>query len=345
MAKNIFKWLRSSAVGSKPPGAQAAAATAYQHIFVHPCVINNQPYIVYPKGLAEQAPELFGQLSRYYSAQGYALKEDQRSQSNSSNSRQERRRWAPIVLFTASLLFESSVYADVEVDLQATDSHTLQQIELKLVSNQPVRTQIQQQLGPLTPSPTSDTTQLRSTIANTVYAILLQHYQKQDSDPHYVLDDFKQMANYYSDFPEVIALLEHLKTKNWQLVYDENTWVTTASGNIFEVEKALVHFNTRSAAQLRLNNGCQQNPICIASPADALLHELLHTHSMLVNTREFIAQGGMNNVMYPYKHEYAIITAERSLYASMSKHDTRQRPQRTEHTGRLVKAHCPTCIK
>lgn len=345
MKKNIFTWLHPSAAESKPPGEMAPTVTPYQHIFVHPCVINNQPYIVYPKGLSEQAPELFGQLSQYYSAQGYALKEDQRSQNNSSNSRRERRRWAPIVLFTASLLFESSAYADVEVDLQAIPSHVPQQIELKLVSNQAVRTQIQQQLGPLTPSAVSAATQLKSAIANTIYATLLQHYQKQDGDPHYVLDDFKQMANYYSEFPEVITLLERLNTKNWQLVYDENTWVTTASGNIFEVEKAIVHFNTRSAAQLRLNNGCQQNPICIASPADALLHELLHTYSMLVNTREFIAQGGMNNVMYPYKHEYAIIAAERNLYATMSKHDTLQRPQRTEHTGRLVKAHCPTCIK
>ncbi len=111
------------------------------------------------------------------------------------------------------------------------------------------------------------------------------------------------------------------------------------------MDKAIIHFNTRSAAQLRLNNGCANNPICIASPADALLHELLHTHSMLVRSEEFIAQGGMNNVMYPYKHEYAVIGAERQLYASMSTQDKIKRPQRREHTGRTVKANCPTCIK
>lgn len=319
-------------------------ANPFQQIYVHPCVINNQPYIVYPRGLAEQAPELFGQLSRYYRAQGYSLKEDQRSQTGGS-LRQERRRWAPIVLFTASLLFESSAYADVEIHLQSGDAHLHQQVELNLVSNQPVRSQIQQQIGALTLPASNAATKPDSAIATTIFEILARHYQKQANDPAYIMDDFKQMANYYQEFPEVIAMLERLKDKNWQLVYDEHTWVTTASGNIFEVEKAAVHFNTRSAAQLRLNNGCQQNPICIASPADALLHELLHTHSMLVNTREFIAQGGMNNVMYPYKHEYAVIAAERNLYATMSKHDSIQRPQRTEHTGRLVKAHCPTCIK
>ena len=114
---------------------------------------------------------------------------------------------------------------------------------------------------------------------------------------------------------------------------------------MLQVEKAVIHFNTRSAAQLRLNNGCGNNPVCIASPADALLHELLHTNSMLVKSEEFIAQGGINNVIYPYKQEYAVIDTERQLYATMSREDHGLRPQRREQRGRMVKAHCPTCIK
>ena len=110
---------------------------------------------------------------------------------------------------------------------------------------------------------------------------------------------------------------------------------------MMQVDKAIIHFNTRSAAQLRLNNGCDDNPVCIASPADALLHELLHTHSMLVKSEEFIAQGGMNNVIYPYEHEYSVIGKERKLYASMSSQDDIKRPQRREHTGRTVKANAP----
>ena len=65
----------------------------------------------------------------------------------------------------------------------------------------------------------------------------------------------------------------------------------------------------------------------------------------LVSGEEFIAQGGMNNVLYPYKHEYSVIDAERELYARMSTQDKIKRPQRREHTGRIVKARCPTCIK
>ena len=178
-----------------------------------------------------------------------------------------------------------------------------------------------------------------------IFSQLKKHYRQQATDPDYIEQDLKKIANYYSDHPEVMSLLDTLKNKNWELVYNEHDWVTVASGNIFQVEKAVIHFNTRSAAQLRLNNGCKENPICIASPADALLHELLHTHSMLVKTDEFLAQGGMSSMIYPYQHEYAVIKSERNLYAQMSQRDQTKRPHRHEHTGRIVKAHCPTCIK
>ncbi len=317
----------------------------YEHIVVHPCVIDNQPHIVYPKGLQEHSPDLFNQLSHYFSGQGYTLKEDKRSVSSANAHRHERRRWAPMILFTASLLFESSAHADVELEIHDIQGHHHHQIELQLVSNQQVRHHIEQQLTPLsTPEPGKSTT-IKSDLAKMIFSILQNHYNKQNTDPDHILDDLKEIANYYSNFPEVVAMLKSLDNKSWQLSYDENNWVTVASGNIFQIEKAVIHFNTRAAAQLRLNNGCQQNPVCIASPADALLHELLHTHSMLVNTSEFIAQGGMSHVMYPYKHEYAIIEAERKLYAMMSKQDEIKRPQRNDHTGRIVKAHCPTCIK
>lgn len=315
-------------------------------VYVHPCVINKQPHIVYPRGLAEQSPELFRQLHGYYSAQGYALKEDQRSATVASGHRQERRRWALLVLFTTSLMFESHAYAETGHKSHEGHQHQLpQRIELQLVATRDTQYQAGQDLAPLTPVHAAKPVSLQSAQAQRIYGTLTDHYVKQTGDPEFITEDFKQIANYYSEFPEVVAMLEAIKDKNWQLSYDAANWVTVASGNVFQIDKAVIHFNTRSAAQLRLNNGCQNNPVCIASPADALLHELLHTHSMLIKTSEFIAQGGMNNVMYPYKHEYAIIEAERKLYASMSRRDEIKRPQRNDHTGRLVKADCPTCIK
>jgi hypothetical protein len=335
--KHFFKWLNSA-------DKKETNLPSFLHAYVHPCVINNQPHIVYPRGLEEKSPDLFAKLTQYYQQQGYVLKEDQRSDRLANKYRNERRKWAPILLFTASLVFESSAFADVELELDKTASLQQQQnIELQLISNSKIRQQIQYSVTDV--KQTKEKIKIKSSQAQSLFKILNSRYQKQKTDPDHIVEDLKSIANYYSDFPESVVLLEELKDKSWSLSFDEHNWVTTGSGNMLQVDKAVIHFNTRSAAQLRLNNGCEENPVCIASPADALLHELLHTHSMLVKSEEFIAQGGMNNVMYPYKHEYAVIDKERELYASMSSQDKVKRPQRREHTGRTVKAHCPTCIK
>ena len=333
---NIFEW-------GSPAKKKEAELSPFLHAYVHPCVINKQPYIVYPRGLIEKSPHLFSKLARYYQNKGYTLKEDQRSDKCSDKFKNERRKWVPVVLFTASLLFESTVFADIE--LQVNEGSSLEnshQVALQLIPTSTILNEIKSHVPP---NKLKEDVRIKSSFAQSIFEILNVRYQKQKSDPDYIVDDLKLIANYYSDFPESISLLTELKNKNWTLVFDENNWLTTGSGNMLQVDKAVIHFNTRSAAQLRLNNGCKDNPVCIASPADALLHELLHAHSMLVKSDEFISQGGMNNVMYPYKHEYAVIGAERQLYAKMSMYDDIKRPQRREHIGRTVKAHCPTCIK
>jgi hypothetical protein len=40
-----------------------------------------------------------------------------------------------------------------------------------------------------------------------------------------------------------------------------------------------------------------------------------------------------------------MIDAERILYTAISDQDNLKRPQRRDHSGRNVKASCPTCIK
>lgn len=334
---HFLKWLNSR-------GKAKSISSSLSHAYVHPCVINNEPHIVYPRDLQEKSPHLYSKLSQHYQKQGYALKEDQRSEKYSNKYKNERKKWAPLILFTASLLFESSAFADVEVDVSESGSFQQHQnIELQLISNDFIRDKIKSRIAFV--NNTEKKVKIKSTIALSIFKTLKSRYKKQKTDPNYIVNDLKEIANYYSDFPESVSLLEALRNKKWELSFDEHNWVTTGSGNMLQVDKAVIHFNTRSAAQLRLNNGCADNPVCIASPADALLHELLHTHSMLVNSEEFIAQGGMNNVIYPYKHEYAVINKERKLYSSMSTHDNIKRPQRREHTGRTVKANCPTCIK
>lgn len=313
--------------------------------YVHPCVINNQPHIIYPRGLKADSPHIFKQLSHYFKNMGYQLKEDQRQQQNNTEQHFKRRSWVPIVLFSAGLLFESTAHADIEINLDNNSSTDQQQIKLQLISNNAVLSNIRHRLNndaikiqdmPLTSM---------AETANVLFKILNSRYQKNKNDPEHIQSDLRTMSEYFSRYPEVVSLLNALKNKNWTLVFDRNNWTTIASGNIFEIEKAEIHINTRSAAQLRLNDSCKDNPVCIASPADALLHELLHVHSMFNDTETFMAQGGMNNVLYPYQHERNIIKQERELYKKMSKQDGIKRPSRHSHAGRIVKANCSTCIK
>lgn len=340
MKAAFLHWFRGKT--ERPSQAWKGLSFTRHQVYVHPCVINNRPHIVYPQGLPAQQPKLFQSLHDYYQHKGYALKEDQRRANSTRQHAHERRRWAPILLFTAELMLDGTAFADPSITKQGQLAHTDHQVKLLLVSAP--TNHAANELPALLPQQ-AKLKAIDSAVANRIYDLLQQRYKRNDSDPDYISNDFRQIANYYSGFPEVIKILESLNNKNWRLVYDELSWVTVASGNVFKVDSVSVHFNTRSAAQLKMYNRCKENPVCIASPADALLHELLHTQSMLVNTQEFLAQGGMNAVMYPYKHEYAIIDAERKLYATMSSRDSIKRPQRIDHTGRLVKAQCAICIK
>jgi len=103
--------------------------------YVHPCVIDQQPHIVYPRGLQQDEPDVFRQLSQYFSNTRYQLKEDQRDKNKNDSQHPRRRKWAPIILFTASLLFESTANADVEITIDNQSVDSLHNIELCLISN------------------------------------------------------------------------------------------------------------------------------------------------------------------------------------------------------------------
>jgi len=330
---------------SKVPEVAPATNNKVFQTYVHPCVINNQPHIVYPRGLKTGSPHLFQQLKNYFSRLGYQLKEDQRHQHDDNKHASKRRAWSPIVLFTAGLMFESTAMADVEINIEDTSQLDNNQIELNLINNRSIRQQIKKQLHVDPHFDEIEIPTLKQRTSVVLHKILMSRYQPQANDPAHIQHDLIKMADYYSSYPEVVSLFNALKNANWSLVFDEENWTTIASGNIASIEKAEVHFNTRSAAQLRLNDSCKQNPVCIASPADALLHELLHVNSMFNQTEKFIAEGGMNGVMYPYQHERNIIGQERKLYQQMSDVDNLKRPYRHNHSGRIVKANCATCIK
>ena len=102
--KHYFKWLNSSET-------KRELLPTFLHAYVHPCVINDQPHIVYPRGLKDKSPGLFANLTQYYQQQGYALKEDQRSEKHSEKYKNERCKWVPILLFTASLMLRMVLYS------------------------------------------------------------------------------------------------------------------------------------------------------------------------------------------------------------------------------------------
>jgi hypothetical protein len=318
------------------------STSAVSGVVVHPCVINNKPYIVYPRGLEKESPQLFSNLSSHFQKQGYQLKEDQRRETSAGKHLHKRRKWAQVILFSASLLFESAVNADYEIDLHNPEALANSEVQVQLVSNTSVRQRISEQVSK---TGFQFETVVVSDIAKTIFDILSSRYHEKDGDPAYIRNDLKKMANYYSQYPETVNLLYELKDKEWEIAFDENNWMTIAKGNMLEVTSAMVYFNTRLAAQLKLNNRCDENPVCIASPADAFLHELLHVHSMLLKSDKFLKLGGMNKILYPYRHEYSVIDTERTLYTAMSDQDNLKRPQRRDHSGRNVKASCPTCIK
>ena len=335
---NLISWLSSLSPKHLYPAESIQT-------YVHPCVIDKQAHIVYPRGLEQDSPQTFKQLYQYFSNLGYKLKEDQRQDPSQSSHGFQRRTWAPIILFTAGLLFESSAHADIEINIDERSVISQQQIELNLISNNSVLSDIRNQFEMPEPTTTKKLPKLKQQTAEVLFNILSTRFQKDKKDPQYILDDLRKIANYYSNFPEVVSLFHAIKNKNWTLKFDQDNWTTIASGNVFEIEKAEVHINTRSAAQLRLNDSCKNNPVCIASPADALLHELLHVHTMFNDTKTFMTQGGMNNLLYPYQHERSIIKQERELYKKMSQSDNIKRPSRHSHAGRIVKANCSTCIK
>lgn len=175
--------------------------------------------------------------------------------------------------------------------------------------------------------------------------VLRDHWHSTADDPSGLAEDLAVLARYFSAYPEVRRLLLDLHGLDWTLQYTPATFKTEVRGSRLHVRSVAVHFDPRTAAQFRFQNACSEKRAhCIASPADVLLHELLHAHIILTQPHRFIQQGGMSGAMYPYQHEQQTISHEVRLYQAMSRRDQRSRPLRTEHTGRPILVHCATCV-
>jgi len=362
--KKQFNLLTSSSSQTIQSKNWAAQFSQFQHrlranqspskqVLLHPCVIAGKESFVYERNLAQKNPGLFDKLQKICRQKKIQLQEDRRAKDLVVKN-DRRKNWVTITVISLGIFLKSTaLYAHENHVHQASSNNTPTRQQATKQDSVLLGLFAQQKKEHKTENLNLETLKEKSAkaqnksqqqLSNRLFHLLKTHYQASPDDPNHIISDLKSLAQYYSQFPESSQLLLSLAEHPWQLSYRENHWATKATGNHFSVSSAEIYFDPRAAAQLRLRKGCNKNPQCIISPADALLHELLHAKSMLIETDKFIRQGGMSDLLYPIAHEMSIIAAEKSLYRIMENRDGFKRPQRSRHTGRIVSASCVTCI-
>ncbi len=175
--------------------------------------------------------------------------------------------------------------------------------------------------------------------------VLFEHYLPGEDDPKYFKQELSNLAKYISRYPSSIQLIRALRKKAWGIRYKARSFETKITGSRMQIVSVDVYFDPRSAAQLKFHRACaKKRAHCIASPADAFLHELLHVKSVVLDPLKFLMKGGMETALYPYSYEMNIIDEENLLYRSMTKIDSQPRPIRREHYGKYTVARCVTCL-
>jgi hypothetical protein len=313
-------------------------------------VINGDQALVHAHDLQLRNPTFYQQLQGYAKQHQYLLVADRRHQEDNEASGR-RKAWLPVIVLSLGI---SSAMATDKPGSTHTGfaDHSSQTVLSLFLPNEHESLAVDADLPRISKpilEETEDSLEYEfpaSDDSAPIEAILLDHYTSNDNDPDYILQDILQIARYLSQYPEAVAIINDLADHSWQLRYDKNTFETEVRGNSFQVQAVDIRFDSRAAAQLRNHKSCATNAnACIASPADALLHELLHAKSALLETTKFIAQGGLSSVLYPYAHEYEVIKNENTLYRSMSARDGVLRPQRHAHAGKLVASSCSFCIQ
>jgi hypothetical protein len=295
---------------------------------IHTCIIGGHYHFVHAPKLAEQDPTYFKRLERYAAKLGAKLLADRRS-ALAGDSGYRRKALMPVIFLALGVSVDNAQGESIEAALNMLHppAHTT---PITTVPGPRERIAIKD-AGP-------ESRALRQ--------ILLSRLVVDDGKRAEVEADIAGLADYYANHPEATHLLTELAQEEWTLEYAPGTFRTTVKGSRMTVDAVTVHFDPRSAAQLKFYDKCgEKKPFCVASPADALLHELLHAYTILKHTKRFIAQGGLSQHMYPYEHEQQTIRHENQLYAAMSRRDNQPRPIRQDHTGQHVMVSCVTCIE
>jgi len=321
-------------ISSRKMNGNVVSRSESGHHILHACVIGGQPHIIYPKGLPRKDPLTFSELQTFAYANRLRLMEERRSDIRIEDT-DKRRPWLPILLLTISA--NSTAEDDVEGISQnvflsppgTLEEHlSIESAREKLVNEDEIYA-----------NEAKDT-------AVRIFHALQVHFQPGKSDPEDMTSELRLLAGYYSRYDSVIDIFDELDSLPWKLKFETRSFRTQVTGTAMTVQDATVYFDPRFGAQLKFQNACDEKlPFCVASPADALLHELLHARNILQHPEAYIAAGGMGGLLYPFEHERKTIEAENNLYRSMTAVDQKPRPIRNEHTGRYVLVACSTCVR
>lgn len=156
--------------------------------------------------------------------------------------------------------------------------------------------------------------------------------------------ELEMLSAYFAKHDHAFQVVERLNKTPLKLKYAPHTFRTDVRGNRLQVTGATVLFDPHAYALVGFNQyggklGSRM------SPADALLHELLHAEMALRQSKDFIASGAMGGIGYPVEHEREIIARERLLFKAMTKQDGVQRPSRHNHAGAIAVSSCSLCLK
>ncbi len=299
---------------------------------VHACVIDGVPHYVHAPALAQTHPDYFAQLKSYAERHGISLKADRRAAEETV--RDCRRKKYLSIVFLVMGMSTTGAMADEG------------NLSLNLISPEYADSTLSQEGEPV-----SRTGKLLDQIQDSLVSqglakILLEHLDDIEKYPPGILEDIHDLARYYARYPAATKLITSIAATEWTLRYAPHTFQTNIKGSRLDIDSVDVFFDPRSGAKLKFYDKCdEQKPFCIASPADALLHELLHVQTITIDKNAFIGQGGLDPWSYPAEHERLTIMKENALYRAMTVVDKQPRPIRSEHNGRHVLVSCATCFE
>lgn len=299
---------------------------------IHACVINGVPHYVHAPALAHTHPDYFARLKSYAECHGISLKADQRAADETMRDCR-RKKYLTIMFLVMGISATGAVAEEGNLQLNLISPEYAEPLA-------PQETRAVSRAGKLLEQVQD------SLVSEGLAKVLLDHLDDIEQYPASIRDDVLELARYYARYPAATKLIMSIATTEWTLKYAPHTFQTNVKGSRMDIDSVEVFFDPRSGAKLKFYDKCDtQKQFCIASPADALLHELLHVQTITIDKNAFISEGGLDRWSYPAEHERLTIMKENALYRAMTVIDKQPRPIRSEHNGRHVLVSCATCFE